>query len=85
MIVPQAVPLQPVPDTAQVTAVFDVPATGAANCCVDPAVTDTLVGVTVTVVVGTMVTSADSDMVGSATLVTTTLTIAGDGAATGPE
>jgi hypothetical protein len=31
-IVPQAVPLQPVPDTVQVTAVFDVPVTEAANC-----------------------------------------------------
>lgn len=31
-IVPQVVPLQPVPDAVQVTAVFDVPVTEAANC-----------------------------------------------------
>ena len=30
-IVPQAVPLQPAPDTVQATAVFDVPVTEAAN------------------------------------------------------
>jgi hypothetical protein len=32
LIVPQAVPLQPAPDTVQSTAVFDVPVTEAANC-----------------------------------------------------
>ena len=31
-IVPQVAPLQPVPDTVQITAVFDVPVTEAANC-----------------------------------------------------
>ena len=31
-IVPQVVPLQPVPDAVQVTAVFDAPVTEAANC-----------------------------------------------------
>lgn len=31
-IVPQEAPLQPVPDTVQVTAVFDVPVTEVANC-----------------------------------------------------
>jgi hypothetical protein len=31
-IVPQVIPLQPVPDAVQVTAVFDVPVTEAANC-----------------------------------------------------
>ena len=31
-IVPQEAPLQPVPDAAQITAVFDVPVTEAANC-----------------------------------------------------
>jgi hypothetical protein len=31
-IVPQVAPLQPVPDAVQVTAVFDVPVTEAANC-----------------------------------------------------
>ena len=31
-IVPQVAPLQPVPDAVQVTAMFDVPVTEAANC-----------------------------------------------------
>jgi hypothetical protein len=47
-IVPQVVPLQPVPDAVQVTAVFDVPVTEAANCWVAPVVTDTVAGVTAT-------------------------------------
>ena len=42
------VPLQPVPDTVQVTAVFDVPVTEAANCCVAPTVVDAVGGVTAT-------------------------------------
>ena len=32
VIVPQVAPLQPVPDTVQVTAVSEVPVTEAANC-----------------------------------------------------
>ena len=47
-IVPQEVLLQPVPDTVQVTAVFDVPVTEAANCWLAPALVDTVVGVTLT-------------------------------------
>jgi hypothetical protein len=47
-IVPQVDPLQPVPDTVQVTAPFDVPVTEATNCCLAPAVIDAVVGVTVT-------------------------------------
>jgi hypothetical protein len=85
-IVPQVAPLQPVPDTVQVTAVFEVPVTEAANCCVDPAASDVLGGETVTTTVGTMVTLADADLVGSATLVTMTLTAAGgEGATVGAE
>jgi hypothetical protein len=85
LIVPQAVPLQLVPDSVQATAVFDAPVTDAVNCCVDPAVTDTSVGVTMTTVVGTIMTPADADLVGSATLVAVTLTVAGEGATTGAE
>jgi hypothetical protein len=44
VIVPQAVPLQPVPDTVHVTAVFDVPVTDASNCIVDPTVVVALSG-----------------------------------------
>jgi hypothetical protein len=67
-----------------VTAVFGVPVTDAENCSVDPAVTDTLVGVTLTATTGTTFTFADADLVGSATLVAKTLTVAGAGATTGP-
>lgn len=81
---PQAGPVQLVPDTLQVTAVFDVPTTDAVNCCVAPVVRETLVGVIVTTVAGTTVTSAVADLVGSTTLVTTTFTIAVDGATSGP-
>lgn len=48
-MVPHAFPLQPVPDTVQVTAVLDVPATDAANCCVAPKDVDALAGVIATV------------------------------------
>jgi hypothetical protein len=85
-IVPQVAPLQLVPDTVQATAVFEVPVTEAANCCVNPAATDVLAGETVTTTAGTMVTLADADLVGSATLVTITLTAAaGEGATVGAE
>lgn len=49
-IVPHVAPLQPVPDAVQVTAVFDVPVTEAANCCVAPIVVDALPGVTATAI-----------------------------------
>ena len=45
-MVPQADPLQPTPETDQVTAVFVVPDTGAVNCCVEPTAVEVLVGVT---------------------------------------
>ena len=38
-MVPHAAPLQPAPPTLQVTAVFEVPVTVAANCWAAPAVT----------------------------------------------
>ena len=43
-MVPHAPPLQPAPLTVQVTAVFEVPVTVAANCCVLPADTVALFG-----------------------------------------
>ena len=82
-IVPQVAPLQPVPDSVQVTAVFDVPVTEAANCCVVPTVVDTLAGVTATTITGTIIRFADADLVGSTTLVAITLTLAGVGATDG--
>jgi hypothetical protein len=85
LIVPQAAPLHPVPATLHVTAVFEVPVTDALNCCVVPMGTDALGGLTVTTTTGTIVTLAEADLVGSATLAALTLTTAGDGATDGPE
>jgi hypothetical protein len=47
-MVPHALPLQPVPLRVQVTAVFEVPVTVAANCCVLPTDTVALFGFTCT-------------------------------------
>lgn len=47
-MVPQADPLQPAPETDQVTAVFVVPDTEAVNCCVEPTAVEVLAGVTAT-------------------------------------
>ena len=63
---------------------FEVPVTDAENCCVAPTATDALAGVTLTAVVASIATSADADLVGSARLVATTLTAAGEGATAGP-
>jgi hypothetical protein len=75
--------VQPTPDIAQVTAAFEVPVTLALNCCVPPAGTDALVGVTATTMVGTIMMFAEADAVGSAMLVTVTATLAGEGATGG--
>ncbi|MGC0774648.1 MAG: hypothetical protein WB543_17065 [Candidatus Acidiferrum sp.] len=47
-MIPHAATLQPVPLTLQVTAVFEVPVTVAANCCVDPTASVALFGLTCT-------------------------------------
>jgi hypothetical protein len=66
--VPQTAPLHPEPSRLHMTAVFEIPDTAALNCCVEPVVTDALVGVTTTAVPGTIVTVADADAVGSPAL-----------------
>ncbi len=83
LTVPQAAPLHPDPCTLQVTAVFDVPTTDALNCWVAPVTTDVLAGVTVTKTTDMIVTVADAVLLGSAMLVATTLTLAGEGATSG--
>jgi len=83
LMVPQAAPLQPVPDTLHATVVLDVPATVALNCCVLPAGRDTLVGVTLTDTLAPMARLADADALGYATLAATTVTLAGVGATAG--
>ena len=85
LIVPQAKPLHPVPDKLQITCVFDAPPTEALNCCVVPVGTEALVGITATTTRGTIVTFAEADLVGSATLIASTLTVAGEGAVVGAE
>jgi hypothetical protein len=83
LTVPQDEPLHPAPCTLHVTAVFEVPATDAFNCSVAPATTEVLLGVTVTTTEGIMVTIAEADLLASAMLVATTLTLAGVGGTAG--
>ena len=85
MTIPHVAPLQPDPDTLQVTAVFAVPVTDASNCCVPPAGSVSSGGVTLTTTTGTIVTFAEADLVGSATLVAITLTPTGEEATEGAE
>jgi hypothetical protein len=63
--------------------VFEVPVTDALNCCVVPVGTEALVGVTVRTITGRIVILAEADLVGSATLVATTWTVAGEGGTVG--
>ena len=72
--VPHADWLQPLPCTLHVTAVLFVPVTVAWNCCVVPNVTKALLGVTVTTIGRTTVTTADADFDGSADAVAVTVT-----------
>jgi hypothetical protein len=83
LTVPQAAALHPAPSKLQVTAVFEVPTTDAFNCCVAPVITEVLAGVTVTTTTDMIVTVADAVLLGSAMLVATTLTLAGEGATSG--
>lgn len=81
--VPQRAPLQPVPDTLQVTPLFGFPFTTAVNCCVCPATTWAVVGEIATTVGGTTVTIADADFDGSAFEVAVTVTCGGLGIVVG--
>jgi hypothetical protein len=81
--VPQAGALHPAPCTPQVTAVFEFPTTDAFNCSVAPVTIEVLAGVTVTTTTEMIVTLADAVLLGSAMLVATTLTLAGEGATSG--
>jgi len=82
-IVPQAVPLHPLPATLHETAVFDVLITVAVNCWWAPVSSCTVSGETVTEIGGATVTEAAADLVGSATEVALTNTCAGLGTADG--
>jgi hypothetical protein len=83
--VPQEDPLQPAPFKLHETAVIDVPVTVAVNESVLAAGTEALVGLMLskTAVAATREMLAEADLVGSATLVTVTLTVAGEGTLAG--
>lgn len=85
VIVPQVLPLQPMPVTFQVTAVFAVPVTVAVNCRWPPVLTCALLGEMLTLIGAPVliVTVADADRVGSATKVAVTATMGGFGALAG--
>ena len=62
-----------------------MPVTVASNCSLVPVATEALSGLTVTTTTGTMLTLAEADSPGSATLVAVTFTVAGEGATEGAE
>ena len=82
-MVPQLTPEQPTPDTPQLTAVFVVPVTVAANCCVCPTTICAVVGERWTTTGGRIVTATEADFVISALEVAVTVTDAGFGTAAG--
>jgi hypothetical protein len=83
VIVPHAVPVQPVPETLQFTAVLVVPVTDALNCCFPAVETVAEAGDTETVMTGAMITVAEADLVGSAAEVAVTETTFGFGGRAG--
>jgi hypothetical protein len=83
LIVPHAVPEQPLPEMVQETAAFDVPDTLAVNCCEVPITTWADAGEIFTATNGRTVTVAVLDLVGSASDVAVTDTCAGLGTVDG--
>jgi len=79
--VPQEEPLQPAPVRLHATAVFEVPETVAVNESTLAVGTEALVGLMLsnTAVAATRVTLAEAVLVGSATLVTVSWSVAGEG------
>ena len=77
--------MQPAPLTLQRTAVLEVPVTLAVKSCVSEMGTEALIGLMLIPIAAapTIVTLAEADLVGSATLVATTLTLAGEAAMEG--
>ena len=69
--------------TDQLTPVFEVPVTVAANVCVPPSKIDADGGFTTTVTSGSMVIIEVATRVGSATLVAVTVTVEGEGTEAG--
>jgi hypothetical protein len=83
--VPQEMPLQPAPLRLHATAVFVVPVTLAVKESVVAVGTVALVGLMLskTAAAATMPTVAEAVLVGSATLVTVTVSVAGEGTLAG--
>jgi hypothetical protein len=82
--VPQAVPVQPAPESAQVTPLFcESFETVALKLAVSPVCTDAVLGVTLTAIGEVIVTVAEALLVVSATAVAVTVTVAGLGILTG--
>ncbi len=81
--VPQAAPLQPVPETLHVTAVSVLPLTVAENCCWVPVTSCTLVGETLMVTEVLIDTVAVPNCVASATEIAFTVTTLGIGGVAG--
>ena len=75
----------PAPESVQVTAVFEVPATLAENCCCPLVATVAEVGETETTmdVADSITTVAEADFVGAATEVAVTVAFAGLGTTAG--
>lgn len=79
--VPHVEPEQPAPLRPHVNAVFEVPVTFAVKSCMPEVETEALVGLILskTASAAATVTLAEADLVGSATLVAFTVTVAGEG------
>jgi len=78
LIVPQGTPLHPAPATFHIAAVFEFLITDAMKRSVIHVRAEALVGLTVTAIAEAIVTLAEADVVGSATLVVISLTLAGE-------
>ena len=83
-MLPQVIPLQPLPERLQITTVLEVPVTVAVNCFLAPGATVAELGVTVTVGAVLRLTVAVSDWLGAATEVARTVTVGGLGGVAGP-
>ena len=83
VIVPQAAPAHPVPETLQFTAVFVVPVTVAVNLWRPPVATFAEAGETETATGSTTVTVVEADLLVSATEVAVTVTVGGIGTEAG--
>ena len=82
VIVPQAAPVQPAPESVQLTAVLLVPPTDAVNNWARVMFTLAAAGAT-PIVTGVMVTVAAPDLLGSSCEVAVTVTVLGEGAEVG--